>query len=74
MAQLRRKIGGADRVRLDGYLDSIREIERRIQRVETRNATADARELPSAPVGVPDSFEEHVKLMMDLIAVAFAAD
>jgi hypothetical protein len=63
-----------DRARLSEYLDDVREIERRIQRVEAQNSTGDARELPMAPMGVPDSFEEHVKLMFDLQAVAFASD
>ena len=52
----------------------MREIERRIQKVEAHNASGEPRELPAAPVGVPDSFDEHVKLMFDLQAVAFAAD
>jgi uncharacterized protein DUF1552 len=52
----------------------VREIERRIQTVEARNRSGEPRELPAAPVGVPDSFGEHVRLMMDLIATAFQAD
>jgi hypothetical protein len=55
-------------------LDEVREIERRIQRVEARNSSGEPRELPEAPVGVPDSFSEHVKLMFDLQALAFASD
>ena len=74
VGQLRAQLGAGDRSRLTGYLDSIREIERRIQRVEERNASGDPRELASAPIGVPDSFREHVEVMMDLIALAFAAD
>src|SRR4029079_7321352 len=50
------------------------EIERRIQQVEAANSKGEQRELPGAPVGVPDSFEEHVKLMVDLQALAFASD
>ena len=64
----------ADRNRLDDYLENIREIERRIQRIEAQNASGEERELPDAPVGVPDSFDEHVKLMFDLQAAAFASD
>jgi Protein of unknown function (DUF1552) len=64
----------SDRNRLDEYLDNIREIERRIQKIEERNSSGQARELPTAPVGVPDSYEEHVKLMFDLQATAFAGD
>jgi hypothetical protein len=71
---LKRDLGPADRVRLGGYLDDVREIERRIQKVEAHNASGETRELPEAPVGVPDSFDEHVKLMFDLQALAFASD
>jgi hypothetical protein len=74
VGDLRRKLGPADRARLTDYLDDVREIERRIQKVEQSNQTGEPRELPGAPIGVPDSFEEHVKLMFDLQAVAFAAD
>jgi hypothetical protein len=74
VAQLRRDLGPGDRVRLTEYVDNIREIERRIQRVEARNASGEQRALPEAPIGVPDSFEEHVHILMDLIALAFASD
>ena len=74
VAHLKRDLGHADRARLERYLDNIREIERRIQRVEARNMSGEARELPGAPAGVPDSFEEHVKLMFDVQALAFEAD
>ena len=74
MARLKNTLGPADRARLNDYLEDIREIERRIQRVEAQNRTGDARELPGAPIGVPDSFEEHIKLMFDLQAIAFASD
>ena len=71
---LQGRLGTADRARLADYLDDVREIERRIQRVEAQNSSGEARELPGAPIGVPDSWEEHVKLMFDLQAVAFASD
>jgi hypothetical protein len=74
IGQLRRDLGASDQARLAEYLDNIREIERRIQRVEARNASGDPRELPEAPIGVPDSFEEHMHILMDLIAIAFASD
>ncbi len=74
VGQLRRDLGTTDRARLSDYLENVREIERRIQRVEARNASGEQREMPEAPIGVPDSFEEHVHIMMDLIALAFAAD
>jgi hypothetical protein len=74
VAQLRKSVGAADRARLTEYLDGIREIERRIQRVEARNSSGEMRQLPEAPIGVPDAFDEHVKLMFDLQVLAFAAD
>jgi hypothetical protein len=74
ISQMRKEIGAGDRARLNEYLENIREIERRIQRVEARNASGEAREFPDAPIGVPDSFEEHVHIMMDLVALAFASD
>lgn len=73
-AALRHDLGATDRQRLDSYLDDVREIERRIQRVELRNMSGEARALPEAPIGVPDAFDEHVKLMFDLQALAFASD
>jgi hypothetical protein len=72
--RLNKELGAGDRARLSDYLDDIREIERRIQKVEAFNRSGDERELPGAPIGVPDSFEEHVKLMFDLQALAFASD
>jgi hypothetical protein len=74
MSRLRHTLGPADRVRLSDYLEDIREIERRIHRVETQNSTGEPRDLPGAPIGVPDSFEEHIKLMFDLQALAFQSD
>jgi hypothetical protein len=74
VSRLRRDLGPADKSRLDEYLTDIREIERRIQKIEAHNTSGEQRELPGAPVGVPDSFEEHVKLMFDLQAMAFAGD
>ncbi len=68
------KVGVADRGKLDDYMESVREIERRIQKIEERNASGEARLTPTAPVGVPDSWDEHVKLMFDLQAVAFAGN
>ncbi|MGB1657763.1 MAG: DUF1552 domain-containing protein [Longimicrobiales bacterium] len=72
--QLQRELGPNDRERLERYLQNVRELERRIQMVEAQNSTGEERELPSAPAGVPDSFEEHVRLMFDLQALAFASD
>src|SRR5438876_933304 len=74
VADLNRRLDAGDRQRMERYLEDVREIERRIQNVETRNSSGDARELPGAAAGVPDSFDEHVKLMFDLQAVAFQTD
>jgi hypothetical protein len=72
--RLRQDVGATDRARLADYLDDVREIERRIQRVEASNSRGEPRELPNSPVGVPDAFDEHVKLMFDLQALAFTSD
>lgn len=74
MARMRRQLGANDFERLDRYLDNVREIERRIQGVEAQNSSGEERELPGAPAGVPDSFTEHMHLMFDLQALAFASD
>lgn len=67
-------LGATDRARLSDYLEDVREIERRIQRVEATNASAVTRDLPAAPIGVPDRWTEHVKLMFDLQVLAFMTD
>ena len=74
VAQLQRQLDPADRQRMEQYLENVREIERRIQRVEARNTSGEARELPEAPPGVPDSFSEHMQMMFDLQVLAFQTD
>ncbi|HJO02511.1 MAG TPA: DUF1552 domain-containing protein [Acidobacteriota bacterium] len=74
VSHIRSQFGAGDRRRLDRYLTNIREIERRIQLTEERNTSGELRALPAAPAGVPDSFTDHVELMFDLQAMAFAAD
>ena len=74
VADVRKELGVSDRQRLDKYLDHVREIERRIQAIEARNTSGEARELPGAPAGVPDSFSEHMKLLFDLQVLALEAD
>ncbi len=74
VALLKRELNAGDRARMDQYLENIREIERRIQAIEARNTSGQERELAGAPAGVPDSFEEHVKLMFDLQVLAFESD
>jgi hypothetical protein len=71
---LKRSLGAADQIRLADYLEDVREIERRIQKVEAQNTSGEARAVPGAPIGVPDSYDEHVKLMFDMQVVAFASD
>ena len=72
MARLRRELGGGDRIRVDQYLDSVREVERRIQSAERSDAAA----LPDLdrPASVPVVWEDHVKLMFDLQVLALQAD
>lgn len=73
-AGLRADLGPLDRHRLDRYLDSVREVERRIQLIEARNTSGLEREIPEAPPGVPDSFSDHMQLMFDLQVLAFQTD
>ena len=74
VGDVRKELGASDRNRLDKYLDHVREIERRIQAIEARNTSGEARELPGAPAGVPDSFSEHMHLLFDLQVLALEAD
>ncbi len=75
VARLQKNLDPKDKGRLNDYLDNIREIERRIQMIEQYNVSRGPdRELPAAPIGVPDSWEQHVKLMFDLQVLAFAAE
>jgi hypothetical protein len=69
---LQRRVGPADAARITDYMDSVREIERRIQRTEALNARRVT--AIDAPLGVPETFEEHAALMFDLLAAAFQAD
>jgi hypothetical protein len=55
-------------------VENIRELERRIQRVEATNSSGAERAIPEAPAGVPDSFDEHMKLMFDIQVLAFESD
>jgi len=71
-AKLQMSLGHADRGKLGEYLDSVREIEQRIVRAES--ADADSVELPQRPTGIPDSYDEHTKLMLDLLVLAFQTD
>jgi hypothetical protein len=70
--RLQSKLDPSDRTRLTEYLDDIREIERRIQKAEQQSANEG--NVPEAPVGTPELFEDHLKLMFDLQALAYRAD
>ena len=72
VSRLQSKLDPSDRTRLTEYLDDIREIERRIQKAEQQSANEG--NVPEAPVGVPELFEDHLKLMFDLQALAYRAD
>jgi hypothetical protein len=65
-------LGPRDRSRLTDYLENVREIEQRIQKAE-KQATTEVT-VPDAPIGVPESFEEHVALQFDLLALAYEAN
>ena len=73
MIRLEGTLGAGDRSRVSQYLEAVREIERRIQRSESQTDTT----LPDTlarPVGIPESFDEHARLMFDLQLLAFQAD
>jgi hypothetical protein len=74
IARLQKNLNPSDKTRLTTYLDNVREIERRIQAIEKYNASNPSRELPTAPIGVPDSWDELSKLMFDLQLLGFTAD
>src|SRR5437867_4598911 len=69
---LQKRIGSKDRARLNEYLDHVREIEERIQKAEKQ--ASDKVTVPDAPIGIPESFEDHALLMYDLAAVAYEAN
>ncbi|HEU4692779.1 MAG TPA: DUF1552 domain-containing protein, partial [Vicinamibacterales bacterium] len=72
VAGLKVRIGPNDKARLTEYLDSIRDVERRIQMAERQNS----RELPvvEQPIGIPSDYAEHAKLMMDMLALSYQTD
>jgi len=72
--RLSRRASGNDRLKLDEYLTAVREIEQRIERAETGGETADLLAGYHAPSGIPDSYQEHIRLMGDMMVLAFQAD
>ena len=73
VGRLSRQLSPRDQQKLDQYLDSIRDVERRIQLVESRNK-ANPLQPPETPLGIPETFDEHMTLMYDLQVVAYQAD
>jgi len=71
-SELEKRLGIKDRSRLNDYLENVREIEKRIEKAEKQAKTE--RTVPDAPIGIPESFDDHAALMYDLAAVAFEAD
>ncbi|HET9220535.1 MAG TPA: DUF1552 domain-containing protein [Terriglobia bacterium] len=69
---LMRDLPATDRTRLDGYMEDIREIERRIKTAEAQAGTN--QNVPDAPVGTPETFDVHIKLMYDLLAIAYKSE
>jgi hypothetical protein len=71
LARLQREVGAGDQARVTQYLEAVRAIERRIQLSEQKDT-----ELPELerPVGIPESYQEHVKLMFDLTSLAYQVD
>ncbi len=73
IAKLKQRVGAPDRVRLDQYLESVRQVEREIERAEQAVNDGKTPDL-DRPVGVPAAFADHAKLMFDLQILAFQAD
>ena len=73
IAHLQKKLGPTDRSSVNEYLDSVREVERRLQMAE-RQQSETVLDLPDRPVGAPETYDAHARLMFDLVALAFRAD
>lgn len=71
-ADLQRTLGPQDRAMLSDYLDTVREIERRVQKMEAHDLSKV--NVPNAPTGTPSAFEQHINLMFDLVALAYQAN
>ena len=70
--QLQQKLGAADNTKVSDYLEALRDVERRIQKAEEQSAL----EVPEfdRPVGIPDDFDDHVRLLYDLQVLAYQCD
>ena len=71
---LRHELGAHDSAKIDLYLESVREIERRLERAESQADRNADLEIPGAPPGIPFVYEDHVASMFDLLALAYEAD
>jgi hypothetical protein len=71
---LQQTLGAGDRATVSDYFDSLREVERRIEKAETHQAASPTAATERPPLGIPDRFDEHVKLMFDLQWLAYQAD
>jgi hypothetical protein len=71
-AALQKRVGPSDRAMLDDYLESVREIERRVQKMEANDLSHI--QLPDAPVGIPNKFDDQMNLMFDTVALAWQAN
>jgi hypothetical protein len=71
-ASLKNRVGAADRARVSDYLDSVREVEQRVQRLATSKSMQ--MNLPNAPQGVPDQFGDHLDALFDMIALAWQSN
>jgi hypothetical protein len=69
---MQRQLGARDRAMLNDYLETVRELERRVQKTEAQDLSK--LKLPSVPVGIPDSFDQHLNLMFDMAALAYQAN
>jgi hypothetical protein len=77
IAGLKGRLGANDRRKLDQYFTSVREVEQRLQRIEAQNAASPAAAAATAmgrPLGVPEKFEDHIRLMFDMKVLAFQGD
>ena len=74
VSDLQRGLGAQDKATVSDYLENVREIERRIQKADSQQSSQADLTLPEAPTGIPFSYEEHVKIMYDLLALAYRAN
>ena len=74
LAELGQRLGAGDRATVDEYVTMVREVEGRIQKAERSSTNAFDRSAEPQPIGIPDSFDEHAKMMLDLQLLAYRAD